>query len=219
MLFSPLRGENNAFSSTFSHWYDLSNKSNEAREKSEEIIDQICENYGRKKPRMRRHQARRDFLNISKSKKRPVKKMKKAIKKQLNYLKNDLNFIVDFALSDVILTEKQLNLLNIITILYEQQRYMFENNTHSVPDRIVSISQPHVRPVVRGKAHANTEFGAKLHASLVDGYARILQINFDVFHESEDFEIAIESYKKQYGYYPARVLADKAYRSRKALNY
>ncbi len=192
---------------------------NEAREKCEKMIDYICEKDGFLKPRMRRHQARRDFLNISKSKKRPTKKMRKAIKKQLNYLKNDLDFIQGFIVSGSQVTTKQLNLLVTIEKLYLQQLYMYVNKTHSIPDRIVSISQPWIRPIVRGKAHKNTEFGAKLHISLVDGYARILQLNFDGFHESEDFEYAVESYKSCYGFYPARVLADKAYRSRKALQF
>jgi IS5 family transposase len=32
---------------------------------------------------------------------------------------------------------------------------MYKNRKHSVPDRIVSIEQPHVRPIVRGKAKIN----------------------------------------------------------------
>ena len=51
---------------------------------------------------------------------------------------------------------------------------MLENNTHKVADRIVSISQPYVRPVVRGKVSKPTEFGAKLHLSIDEyGFARI----------------------------------------------
>ena len=46
--------------------------------------------------------------------------------------------------------------------LYEQQKYMYGSKTHSVPNRIVSISQPYIRPIVRGKAKTPTEFGAKL---------------------------------------------------------
>ena len=38
---------------------------------------------------------------------------------------------------------------------------MFENESHSIPGRIVSLAQPWVRPIVRGKVCANTEFGAK----------------------------------------------------------
>ena len=40
------------------------------------------------------------------------------------------------------------------TLLVEQQKSMYDNKTHSVDNRIVSISQPYVRPVVRGKAKA-----------------------------------------------------------------
>lgn len=38
--------------------------------------------------------------------------------------------------------------------VYEQQKYMYDNKTHSVQDRIVSISQPYLRPIVRGKPRA-----------------------------------------------------------------
>ena len=79
------------------------------------------------------------------------------------------------------------DLLNTLTTLYEQQLYMYEHRVHSVPDRIISIRQPWVRPIVRGKAHANTEFGAKLHISMVDGYARIERLSFDAFNEATDF--------------------------------
>ena len=50
--------------------------------------------------------------------------------------------------------------LETVKKLYEQQKYMYDNHTHSVPDRIISISQPWLRPIVRGKAKAPVEFGA-----------------------------------------------------------
>ncbi|MET3212192.1 UNVERIFIED_CONTAM: hypothetical protein ABIC26_005214 [Paenibacillus sp. PvR008] len=34
---------------------------------------------------------------------------------------------------------------------YRQQREMADQKKHSVADRMVSIEQPHVRPIVRGK--------------------------------------------------------------------
>lgn len=42
--------------------------------------------------------------------------------------------------------------LQVIKELYRQQQYMYKNKTHRVENRIVSISQPHVRPIVRGKS-------------------------------------------------------------------
>ena len=55
--------------------------------------------------------------------------------------------------------------------IYRQQQWMIENQRSSIENRIVSVTQPHVRPMVRGKAGANTEFGTKLSVSCCDGYA------------------------------------------------
>ena len=63
--------------------------------------------------------------------------------------------------------------LGTIRAVYEQQKYMYDNRTHSVPDRIVSVSQPFVRPIVRGKAGKPVEFGAKLDIGVVDGWTRL----------------------------------------------
>lgn len=107
--------------------------------------------------------------------------------------------------------------MNVVTTVYEQQWIMFESGTHSISRRIVSLAQPWVRPIVRGKAHASTEFGPKLHISLVDGYARIERLDFEPFNESEDLWRAVARYRERYGCYPERVLADKIYRSRQTL--
>ena len=53
--------------------------------------------------------------------------------------------------------------------MYEQQKMMFEQNVRRCADRIISIYQPHLRPIVRGKAKAKVEFGAKVGASIVNG--------------------------------------------------
>ena len=60
----------------------------------------------------------------------------------------------------------------VIQHLLEQQETMYKKS-HQVEDRIVSIHQAHVRPIVRGKAKAKTEFGAKINISLLEGYARV----------------------------------------------
>ncbi len=72
----------------------------------------------------------------------------------------------------------------IISELYRQQRWMHEQHENRINDRIVSISQPHVRPIKRGKAHASTEFGAKISASLVDGYCFLDRLSWDNYNES-----------------------------------
>lgn len=190
---------------------------NEAREKLEETIDEICEADKLGKPRTYRKEARKEYLKLARSKKRTGKQTKAAIRKQLNYIKRDIGYIVRFVQEGARLTPKQMELLNILTTVYEQQRAMFDNDNHSIPNRIVSISQPWVRPIVRGKAKAKTEFGAKLHISLVDGYARMERLSFEAFNEADDFYRVVEGYRRRYGRYPERILADRIYRNRKTL--
>ncbi len=91
---------------------------------------------------------------------------------------------------------------------------MHKAGTHSVEHRIVSIHQPHVRPIVRGKARAKTEFGAKIHVSLVEGYAFLDELSWDAFNEGSHLMAYVEQYRSRFGCYPAQVLADQIYCSR-----
>jgi hypothetical protein len=192
---------------------------NSAREKLEGYIDYLHISSADKKPRTYRNRARKDFLNVSKAKKKGVKKLRKAIRKQLNYIARDIRYIEEFINSGLSLNDKQLVEYQVILQLYNQQKYMFDNKKHSVENRIVSISQPHVRPIVRGKTKAPTEFGAKVEISVVNGYVRIEKLSWDAYNESESLIPVIESYKERTGHYPARVLVDKIYRNRKNLGY
>ena len=91
---------------------------------------------------------------------------------------------------------------------------MFENDTHKVENRVVSLSQPYVRPIVRGKANKPTEFGAKLHLSVDErGFARIEHLSFDPYNEGPMLIQALEAYKYRNGCYPERVLVDQIYRT------
>ena len=188
----------------------------EAREHLEKIIDFICAQSGSKKPRMYRNIARKDYLVWSKSKRRTPPMTRKAIRKQLGYVSRDLTYIealVDEHACD--LDARQVKLLETIATLHYQQSYMYEMRTHSVADRIVSIPQPWVRPMVRNKAKVKTEFGAKVSVSCDDkGFARIEGLSFDAFNESDDLIRAVEAYRKREGCWPERVLADKIYRNR-----
>lgn len=190
---------------------------NEARENLEAIIDDICCNYNFFKPRMYRENARKDYLNLAKCKKRTKKKIRAAIRQQLQYIRRDLGYIEMFLLyNGVKLTKKQIKRLAVIQELYEQQKFMYDNNTHTVKDRIVSISQPYIRPIVRGKAKAPTEFGAKLDMSIDEnGFARLERLSFDAYNEADVLITAIERYRERTGHYPERVLVDQIYRNRK----
>lgn len=91
---------------------------------------------------------------------------------------------------------------------------MYRKRNHQVENRIVSIHQPHVRPIVRGKAKAKTEFGAKINISLLDGYARVDHFDWDAFNEGQDIQAQVERFRKLTGMYPELVQVDKIYLTR-----
>ena len=111
---------------------------------------------------------------------------------------------------------------NIITIhrLYDQQIQMYVNKTHKIGDRIVSISQPYVRPIVRGKAKQRTEFGARLHLSNDENsFGRIEYISFKAYNEGPMLIDALNAYKYRNGCYPERVLIDQIYHTRENMGF
>lgn len=196
---------------------------NKAREKSEQIIDTLHRPHAgkRPKPRTYREKARKAYLAVAKKKSPGRKAVRKAIGKQLAFLRRDLKHIESLALGGnlQLLTAKQYRDLLVIHELYRQQEQMHQTRSHSIKDRIVSISQPHIRPIVRGKAKAKTEFGAKLSASLVDGFVYVDRISFDAYNEGEDLPVQVERYLARYGHYPESVHADKIYGTRANRSY
>lgn len=192
---------------------------NEGRECLEGIIDELHEMglTNGVKPRTYRQVARRNYLRFVRNRKPKKKLIRATIRKQLCYIRRDLAAIET---CDVVkLSSKSQRQLAVVRKLYEQQKQMYETKTHQVPDRIVSIHQPWVRPIVRGKATADVEFGAKVAISVVGGYSRIENLSWDAYNESTTLQDTVEGYKKQTGFYPQRILADKIYRTRDNLQY
>jgi hypothetical protein len=196
---------------------------NEAREKMEKIIDVM---HGpdiatKRKPRTYRQVARKDYLDVAKQKKPGYKKIRRAIGHQLHYLTRNLQNIETMVNNGRLglLDKRDYRNLLVLQELYRQPLGMVENRTHSVHHRIVSISQPHVRPIVRGKARSNVEFGAKISVSMINGFGYVDRINWESYNESDDLTMQIEKYFRRFGCYPLAVLADKIYRTRENRNY
>ena len=192
---------------------------NEARENAEKLLDILHSHTDGKKPRTYRKRARKDYLKYVRCRKHTAKMTRKAIGKQLNYLKRDLAAIDRKLKQEKALNVHQTERLETIRKIYEQQKYMYDNHTHSVENRIVSVSQPFVRPIVRGKVGKPVEFGMKLDISVTDGWTRLEYRSFDAYNEATKLQEMIENFHKREGHYPSRVLADKIYRNRENLSY
>jgi hypothetical protein len=198
---------------------------NKAREKTEEMIDILWKRRSNKenkvKPKDYRKKARARFIGVVSQKRPTKKKVRAAIRIQLNSISRNLKTI-DKLLNYCELKELGSKLykdLLVIQTLYLQQKEMFDKKKRNVKDRIVSIQQPHIRPIVRGKAGSPTEFGAKLSISLVDGWSFIDTISFDAYNEGGELQEQIEKYKERFGYYPESVHADQIYRNKENRNF
>lgn len=199
---------------------------NHARYSLESILDKLwsqcltVECAPTTKPRTYRLSARKSFASFSRKRRPSRKAIRKQRRKQLQWVERNLKHIDSlFDLLIVnnahvgVLTSAEYKRLRVCHELCRQQRQMHDTKTSRCDNRIVSLDQPHIRPIVRGKAGARVEFGPKLDASLSNGIARVEAISFEAYHEGCVAIAACERYAQRHGYYPAKILVDTAYLS------
>jgi len=198
---------------------------NHARELTEQIIDELHKQLllqGFEKPRTYRKVARKEYLGFAKRRKYTQPQLRTAIRQQLQYIRRNLDSITtqteNGASIDDIRGDFQKK-LQTIKELYRQQKQMFDNRTHKVDDRIVSIAQPYIRPIVRGKPAAPAEFGAKVATARIGGFTFVIHLDYENFSEAKYLEDSAEEYKRIFGFYPAAIIGDKLYGTRDNRNY
>lgn len=192
---------------------------NEARRNSEKLIDMLHISGSGEKPRTYRRRAHKEYNQFVRARKPGRKKIRNCIRKQLGYLGRNLNTIEKMLETGGELPARWQERLETLQAVFCQQQKMYQTKTHTVERRIVSISRPYLRPIVRGKAKNPVEFGAKLDISVVDGYTRLETYSFEAYNEACFLKTVIERYRQRTGHYPARVLADKIYRNRENLRF
>jgi hypothetical protein len=192
---------------------------NQARKQTEKVIDILydgLEEKPSKKPITQRTIAKKEYLKIAKKRRLTKKERRKAIKKQLQYINRNLGQIERLQMSGAKLewlNDQQYKLLLVIATVYQQQLSMYENNEKRIDDRIVSLTQPHIRPIVRGKAGTPVEFGAKLSVSYHNEYVFLDRLSWDNFNESGDLKSQAEEFKITTGNYPESIHVDQIYRT------
>jgi transposase, IS5 family len=192
---------------------------NDAREHTERLIDELWEpGPGKRKPRTYRQKARKAYLTMVKKKRKPKAQLRAAIRSQLGYLGRNIKTIKmllePYQGGQLPFDKHDLKLFWVIQELYRQQQILHDTNSTSISDRIVHLRQPHVRPIVRGKAGRDTEFGSKLSCSLVDKYVYLDHLDWNAFNESQDLIAQVERYRDRFGFYPESVLVDQIYGTR-----
>ena len=180
------------------------------------LLDKFCARHKIRKPQTHRMEARRAFILLIKKKRKGKKLVSKTKLTQIRCLQADFQIFLDFLGKQAghllsCFSRHDYKCLEAAFKMYEQQKMMFEQNVRSCADRIISIYQPHLRPIVRGKAKAKVEFGAKVGASIVNGYTYVDHLSWDAYNESSDLAMQTELYRKRFGMLPREVQVDKIY--------
>jgi len=162
----------------------------------------LCKELKVKRPRSRFNEQKIKQLSYQKSRKK-THKMSQKRKKSLLYLLNkglgQLKDIQTFASEkDMFLKEKNTIRLIYIKEVYRQQKYMFDNKTNIVANRIVSLFKYYIRPIKRGKENKPVEFGAKAAISQVDGINLIDRLSFDAFNEAKELKGSIAKHERRF---------------------
>jgi IS5 family transposase len=174
-------------------------------------------------PRTYKKKARQQYLVIAKRKNKTKKEIRKGMRRQLQYVKRDLHYINELLEKHMtlrtVLNKRDWKMLRAIQETYRQQQEMYDESKHSIADRIVSIYQPHVRPMPRGKDKAAVEFGSKQLVMLKDGYTHVHTISWDNFNEGICLKACVAYYKEVYDCYPQSVSVDKLFGTRENRTY
>ena len=195
---------------------------NECRESTEKIIDDVWHLTERKghKTAYSRKKARKGYLKIAKQRKPRRDQIKQAVRAQLECVEKNLETLERIQ-GHIGMEEflKHWERLMTIREIAEQQRWHYDNPGKPVPNRIVNVRQPHVRPMVRGKARGEVEFGQKISLSIVDGFTFIEKMSWDNFAEGNTLIESAENFRKRTGVYPKAIIGDMTYRNRVNINF
>ena len=204
---------------------------NHARELLEGMIDEFWRQlpehlrisaFNSAKPRTYRETARKAYMEYVKKRKNTNEEIRFVIRGQLQYIRRNLDAIEKLTEQGADITtlgEELQKKLETIKEVYRQQKHMYDNKTHTVEDRIVSIEQPHIRPIIRGKAGAPVEFGAKVATAHIGGFTFVIHTGYDNFSEGKYLKKTVEEYRRMFGFYPKTVIGDKAYTTRENRQY
>ena len=186
----------------------------------EKMYKIMCELSGR----LNLHRPRTKFIDVQKAN-LAYRKQRKHTKSQNRKMTRRLLDLLGKILKEIrkierendgaenLLTVREKNDIAIITKMFRQQKNHFRSgdSRESIPDRIVSIYKPHVRPIVRGKEVKSVEFGAKCNNILVDGMSFIEKLSFNAFNEGTRLQHCVSLHKRLFGVDVKKIGGDAGY--------
>ena len=197
----------------------------EGVEKSYATMCELSSRLGLHRPRTKFLDVQKANLTYRKQRKHSRSQTRKITRRLLDLLGKILKEIREIERghenAENLLTVREKNDLEIITRMYRQQKNHFRSNDsrESIPNRIVSLSKPHLRPIVRGKEVKSVEFGAKVNNILVDGISFIEKLSFNAFNEGTRLVHCLKMHKKLFGVEVKKVGGDTGYAGTENRNY
>lgn len=188
----------------------------EGIEKSYKIMCDVSKRAGIHRPKTKYLDVEKANMGYVKQRKHSKSQTRRLTRRLVNLLGKILKEIrrMEREHSDSnLLTDKEKKVIDIITKAYRQQKNHFESNDprESIPNRIVSLAKPYVRPIVRGKEVKNVEFGAKCNNILVDGISFIEKLSFNAFNEGTRLQHCIKMHKRLIGVDVKKIGGDTSY--------
>ena len=189
----------------------------EGIEKSYATMCELSRRLGIHRPRTKFLDVQKANLTYRKQRKHSRSQTRKITRRLLDLLGKILKGIREIERgnenAENLLTVREKSDLEIITRMYRQQKNHFRNNDcrESIPNRIVSLSKPHLRPIVRGKEVKSVEFSAKVNNILVDGISFIEKLSFNAFNEGTRLMHCLKMHKKLFGVEAKKVGGDTGY--------
>jgi len=167
--------------------------------------------------------AKKECRSFQKKRRKTKKEIRRMNKSLLQYLRRNIKqateLICELEAKGHLVSGKLLERLETVKQIYAQQKQMYDNKIHRIENRIVSLSKPYVRPIVRGKSGKDVEFGLKGNLSYVDGYLFLDHHDYENFHEGTKFEKSVEKFRSRFGKYAFWASGDQIYGTRENRKY
>jgi len=193
---------------------------NKCRQWTVKVIQNIEKRYKlKKKARTYCCKAQEEYLEFQKKRRKTKREIRLMRGKLLRYLRRNIGQfeeVVKEHSGKLKTYEREFLRERYETVkrIYTQQTELWRTKASSVKERIVSLHRPHIRPIVRGKAGRDVEFGVKALLSWVDGYCFLDKIGYEAYNEGEYLIDSIEKYKERFGHYPESSTGDGIFGSR-----
>ncbi|MBD3271521.1 MAG: IS5 family transposase, partial [Elusimicrobia bacterium] len=165
--------------------------------------------------------ARAVYVQFQRKRRKAKKKVRRVRRQMLQFVKRNIRQltvlitrVTSWDVLDWAVIEEIKRRLRVALKIYWQQYEMHRKKLTGIPGRVVSFWKPHIRPIVRGKAGKDVEFGPKCSVSYVDGYLFLDKLSFDPYHEGAALPESLEKHRNRFKNEAEVIIADKIYGTR-----